>query len=200
MIDRTPQGGQGQAGDQMMMNVGQQNLMTMERYPWPRMLSRSQMRQVMPQGQPGMGPRRMQGQTAMGQPTMRTPGMGYEAPPRRLKRSRAMTERETMMLMEEWNKPHDPNEVRKWPWDGHYEFNATQDEMAKSQYIWPLHAELIPRMPKPSFIIDWNLLESEYDRSFLYSETQIILIMGMSVTGTWTLRLERSVLRAWPSF
>ena len=177
MIDRSPQGGQGQAGDQMMMNVGQQNLMTMERYPGPRMLSRSQMRQLMPQGQPGIGSMRMQGQTAMGQPTMRTPGTGYEERPRGLRRSRAMTEREMMMLMEEWNKPHDPNEVRKWPWDGHYEFNATQDEMAKSQYIWPHHAELIPRLPKPSFIIDWNLLESEYDRSFLYSETQIILIM-----------------------
>ena len=76
-----------------------------------------------------------------------------------------MTEREMMELMEELYKPHDPNEVRKWPWDGHYEFKPTQDEMAKSQYIWPLHAELIPRLPKPSFKIDWKLLESEYERS-----------------------------------
>ena len=179
---------EGQAQGPMMIHVGQQNVMmrpagpvTMERYPGPGMWrSRGMIHQ---QGVAGVGlgagPMMMQGQTAMGQPSTRTPGMGYEEGPR-LRRSKAVT-------------------GRKWPWDGHYEFNATQEEMTGSQYIWPQHPGLVPRLPKPDFPIDWNQLESDYDRSFLYSKTQIILIMGMSVTGTWTLRLGRSVLRAWPS-
>ena len=191
--------------------MDQQNLMmrppgpvTMERYPGPGMWSSRGMFHQQGVGGVGPGPIMMQGQTAMGQPSTRSPGTGYEEGPRGLRRSRAVTSHEMMLReaaanLDAINNGQRQDEVRKWPWDGHYEFNATQDEMAKSQYIWPLHAELIPRLPKPSFLIDWNLLESEYDRSFLYSETQIILIMGMSVTGTWTLRLGRSVLRAWPS-